>query len=333
MRSKTSFPSVCWTAVILLLWMQAFSSEAFSEAGSAALLQDLSFKSTAKQTTILLKANRAFDYTSYYPNPRLFILDIPAAQSRLEGNSIAIKTSLVDNATVTHIGEGQRYLVRIEFNLNQPIQYALHNEGSNLQITFATIGSAEPVRVNELASPEAKAAERKTANEVAETPAKVATTHAAATIAEDSSNVSSTKEVVAKPNFRRTEGQTLINDVTIEEDDQQLKFTLQTTSKPSFRHFQLDGPSRLVIDVDSSSFKIARRAVEVRSDLIRRVRFGYGDSQSGKLVRCVFDLNQKTPYKISGTDSGLVIQFAKQAAAVVTQVAQNREPQSQFALS
>ena len=332
MRSKTSFPSVCWTVVILLLWMQALSSVAFSEAGSASLLQDLTFTSSAKQTTILLKANRAFDYTSYYPNPRLFILDIPAAQSRLERNTIAIKTSLVDVATVTHIGEGQRYLVRIEFNLNQPIQYALHNEGSNLQITFATIGSVESARVNEPASPEAKAAERKTASEAAETPAKVTTTDSAARIADDS-NASSTKELAAKPNIHRVQGQTLINDVTIEEDDQQLKFTLQTTSKPSFRHFQLEGPRRLVIDVDSSSFKIARRAVEVRSDLIRRVRFGYGDSQSGKLVRCVFDLNQKTPYKISGTDSGLVIQFAKEAAAVVTQVAQNRESRSKSALS
>ena len=141
MRSKTSFQSIRWTILILLLWLQTLSSQAMSQVGSAALLQDLTFKSTANQTVVVLKANRAFDYTSYYPNPRLFILDVPAAQSRLEQNSIAIKTSLVDFATITHIGEGQRYLVRIEFNLNQPIQYALHNEGPNLQLSFSSTGS------------------------------------------------------------------------------------------------------------------------------------------------------------------------------------------------
>src|SRR5207249_9127948 len=81
--------------------------------------------------------------------------------------------------------------------------------------------------------------------------------------------------------------QTLINDLTIKEDSQQLQFTMQTTAKPSFSHFELQGPARLVIDINNSNFKISQRTVKVRSDLIQRIRFGYGDSQQGKLVRCV----------------------------------------------
>jgi type IV pilus secretin PilQ/predicted competence protein len=338
MRSKTSFPSIRWTILILLLWLQALSSQAMSQAGSAALLQDLTFKSNANQTVVVLKANRAFDYTSYYPNPRLFILDIPAAQSRLEQNSIAIKTSLVDFATITHIGEGQRYLVRIEFNLNQPIQYALHNEGSNLQISFSSTGSPEVIQTNDTSSAERKSAQLKPVSEEGRAvTAKAVTAQEPATgvlppTTENPSNPPSAKDQAAKANIHRAESQTLINDVTIEEDGQQLKFTLQTTSKPSFRHFQLDGPKRLVIDVDSSSFKISQRAVEVHSDLIQRIRFGYGDSQRGKLVRCVFDLNRKAAYKISGTDSGLVIQFTKEANPAA-QVAQDNGPSRDSALS
>ena len=44
------------------------------------LLQDLSFTSSSEQTNVAVRASRPFDYTSYYPNPRLFILDITGAQ-------------------------------------------------------------------------------------------------------------------------------------------------------------------------------------------------------------------------------------------------------------
>jgi len=165
MRSKTSFPSNRWTILILLLLVQALSSLAVSQAISPALLQDLTFKSTANQTVVVIKANRTFDYTSYYPNPRLFILDIPAAQSRLQQNSIAIKGSLVDYATITQIGEGQGYLVRIEFNLNQPIQYALHNDGSNLRINFSSIGLAEVNQANDTPSGEQKSTQLQSGSE------------------------------------------------------------------------------------------------------------------------------------------------------------------------
>jgi hypothetical protein len=51
------------------------------------------------------------------------------------------------------------------------------------------------------------------------------------------------------------------------------------------------------------------------------------------LVRCVFDLNHKVAYKISGTDSGLIIQFAKEGNPVASQVARKLEPSPELALS
>src|SRR5262249_22555132 len=137
----------------------------------------------------------------------------------------------------------------------------------NLQINFSSVGLA-----NDAPGDKKKAAQLQPGSaELEEIASKseVAEESGGSTLARAGGhlpNRSLDKEQVANVG-----SQTLISDVTIEEDGQQLKFTLQTTSKPSFKHFQLDGPSRLVIDVDSSSFKIARRAVEVHSDLIQRI--------------------------------------------------------------
>jgi|GEM_PF-383466 len=316
MRSKT-FPSIRWTLPFFLLCSQVLSSVAAPPAVALpTLLQDLGFKTVANRTVVVVRANRVFDYTSYYPNPRLFILDIPGAQSGLQNNSVAIGTSLVDVATITRIGEGQRGLVRIEFSLNQPIQYALHNEGSNLQIHFSPIG--EPGQGSDRLGADKSGLPRPGNEEIKDAAKPVA--------GEERVDLSHKKELPRTQSSIPGEGgksPSLISDVKIEEDAQQIQFVLQTTGKPSFKHFQLDGPNRLVVDVDSSSFRISRRAVEIHSDLIQRIRFGYGDSQQGKLVRCVFDLTRKAPYSISGTDSGIIVQFAKQGQADPLQLTQS----------
>jgi type IV pilus assembly protein PilQ len=324
MRSKISIPFKRWTTLIFLLWVQSLSSQVTAQAISTiAFVEDVSFKTSSKQTVVTIKANRAFDYTSYYPNPRLFILDIPGAQSRLQENSVAMKTSLVDYASITRIGEGERFLVRIEFNLNQPIQYTLHSEGATLRINFQPVGSAAG-QASDIPGSDGIAlshSDRETGRQKStQSPAKEDQVQRPLTPASSPRTV----QAMAK-------SQTPINDVAIEEDDQQIQFLLQTTGKPSFKHFQLAGPNRLVIDVDSSSFRMSRRAVEVHSDLIRRVRFGYGDSQGGKLVRCVFDLSRDATYKISGTDSGIIVQFAKgkEDAAAIRTVQDQQRPQHQ----
>jgi hypothetical protein len=89
---------------------------------NTAALQGISFVQDAYHTEIAIEADRTFDYTSYYPNPRLFILDIPAARTQLEKNFIDFKTGQVDFASIAQIGEGPRPMIRIEFSLTRAIQ-------------------------------------------------------------------------------------------------------------------------------------------------------------------------------------------------------------------
>src|SRR5258706_13987481 len=72
------------------------------------LLQDLSFSGNGDQTNVSVHASRPFDYTSYYPNQRLFILDITGAQSSLEKTFVDLKTTQVEFASGSQIWDGPR---------------------------------------------------------------------------------------------------------------------------------------------------------------------------------------------------------------------------------
>ncbi len=235
------------------------------------LLQDLSFTSNSEQTNVAVRASQPFDYTSYYPNPRLFILDITGAQSSLEKNFVDLKTNLVEFASVSQIGDGPRPLVRVEFNLARAVQYSLKPEGSKLFLTFRALN---PV-VSEIATNLGQAV----GNRSIETAAK-------------------------------SQG-ALPGELALNEDSEQIELLLPTASKVSVKHFELQSPNRLVIDVAGSVYKVSKQAVKIDSDLIRKIRFGYGDTEQGKLVRCVFDLSRKTTYAVQPAEGGVLIRLQK----------------------
>jgi hypothetical protein len=297
MRSNNLLRFTKLTILILLgLRVPAALPQSLTETGSGpVLVQDLAFKSAPDQTVIVIRASRKFNYFFYYPNPRLLILDIPEAQAQLEKNFIDMKTSLVDFATITQIGEARKSLLRFEINLIKPIQYSFHPEGSNLRLILNSTDSSPVDQFSETALPDQQSTGSKPDAEAAQSNSQAQNrVEGKVKLGESITESSLRGDQAIQPAT-----QTLINDLTIGEDSQQLQFTLQTTAKPSFSHFELQAPARLVIDVSNSSFKISRRAVKLNSDLIQRIRFGYGESQQGKLVRCVFDLAHKAPYKIS----------------------------------
>ena len=285
MRSK-HFGKVLNLTLLMLLGCGLCSSSLHAEIpvtpSAPAVLQELSFSSDATQTKIAIRANQAFDYTSYYPNPRLFILDIPGAQPHLDKNFVDFKTTQVDFASVSQIGEGPRPMVRIEFNLVSAVHYSLKPEGNSLLLTFKAM------------NPSLAEAERRMAE-----PRPLAPKQA---------------EMAPKGTFQP-------RDVALREDDQQIELILPTASRPSFKHFELASPSRLVIDIDDSIYRVSKQFVKLESDIIRRIRFGYGDSQQGKLVRCVFDLSRQTAYTVEAADAGVVIRFQKPGMTASTKPA------------
>jgi type IV pilus secretin PilQ/predicted competence protein len=291
MRSKTlSRPLLL---ILLLLGFRAQPSwgQSAGSEGTVAHLKALTFSENPNQTTIDILADRAFDYTSYYPNPRLFILDVLGAESSLEKNFVDFKTAQVDFANVTIIGEGQKPMVRIEFNLVRAIQYSLQSDRGKLRLVLSSLRQSLPqTPLAGSVSPKSK---------------------------ENSTTLQDQKGVT--------------RDVSIVEDERELTLSIQTTAKPEFKFFELDSPNRIVVDVEGSEFKVSHQSLRLRTDLIQKIRFGYGESQQGKLVRCVFDVSRKSPYTVEASESGLVIRFHKQAVASVRQPSAPVEKQPESA--
>jgi len=268
MRSRYFCRVVVMTLIVLGSARPLVTAQTPRSSDGPVLLQDLSFSSSGDQTDVAVRGSRPFDYTSYYPNPRLFILDITGAQSSLEKNFVDFKTNQVEFASVSQIGDGPRPMVRIEFNLARAIQYSLRPDGSKLFVTFRAL--------NAIAS---------------ESPATL-----------DKPLATLSSQPVAR------------GELSLNEDNEQIELLLPTANKVLVKHFELQSPNRLVIDVSGSVYRVTKQAVKIESDLIRKIRFGYGDTEQGKLVRCVFDLARKAKYSIETAEGGVLIRFQKVSA-------------------
>jgi uncharacterized protein DUF3108/AMIN domain-containing protein len=126
------------------------------------------------------------------------------------------------------------------------------------------------------------------------------------------SEAAANEEVVATSAPAVAKPQSLVaGELEFKEDSEQIEFLIPTASKVTVRHFELQSPNRVVIDVSGSVYSVSKQSVKINSDLIRKIRFGYGDTEQGKLVRCVFDLSRKATYSVIPAEGGVLIRFQK----------------------
>jgi type IV pilus secretin PilQ/predicted competence protein len=246
---------------------------ALETAGNPAI-QDFSCRQEGGQTVVVVTADAAMDYTTSYPNPRLFLLDIPGAKLRLSQKFFDVRTPQVEFASIMRVGE-EKELVRIEFNLHQPVHFDLKPQGQQLVLRFSSLSTGEAVPSD---SPTAA---------ISSLPAPVFN-HGVLTFVEG----------------------------------ENYQFTLKTAGTPSFKYFELKNPTRLVIDLENTTFSTQPQLLAVNAGPVGKIRFGYGRGGPGKIARCVFDLNQKSNFRIENHDSELVVLFPRES-----NLASNSSPQ------
>ncbi len=281
MRGTKTIRLIGLGGFILLYIAAGRVAMALETAGNPAI-QDFSCRQEGGQTVVVLTADAAMDYITSYPNPRLFLLDIPGAKLRLSQKFFDIRTPQVEFASITRVGE-EKELVRIEFNLHQPVHFDLKPQGQQLVLRFSSLSTGEPI---------------------------------------PSDNPISATVGVPAP----VSNQDVLN-VTERENYQ---FTLKTAETPSFKYFELKNPPRLVIDLENTTFLTRPQLLAVNAGPVGKVRFGYGRGGLGKIVRCVFDLNHKSNFKIENQKLGLVVLFPREATMASndsSQIAKGQEAQ------
>jgi hypothetical protein len=132
MRGKKTVPLIQLLVLILFTILSAGLSPALQAASQGSWIQDLSCQQQGEQTIVTITADQALDYATAYPNPRLFLLDIPGANLQMTQKFFNLQTTQVDFATLSRIGEGSQETVRIEFNLRRPVHFDLRTQGNQL---------------------------------------------------------------------------------------------------------------------------------------------------------------------------------------------------------
>jgi type IV pilus assembly protein PilQ len=215
---------------------------------------------------VTLVADQAMEYSTAYPNPRLFLLDLPGARLELAQKFFDVRSRQVEFVSLYRLGE-DKDAVRIEFNLRQPVHFDVRPEGSRLVLVFSSLDPASPG------------------------------TEASAQLA---------------PPVKQASTRNSHSELVSWDAQDPAQFTIRTNVPPAFKYFELKNPSRLVIDVENTTFANTPQVFNVGQGLVGKVRFGYGDTKPGKIVRCVFDLSREATYTVAESENGLMITFEKE---------------------
>ena len=284
---------------------------------------------------VLLRTSGAPAYTSYSPAPGVFVVDLTGT-TRSAGVSVppllppAVKSIVAED--VTEMGSS---LTRVTFHFADaivpeiaaveqavvltvpataiPIENAHVSEDSLpavVPVTPPQTAAVEPV-----AEPRVEPVVEPVVETIADAPADPIVEPAAEPVVEPLHEAvaptaqAAVIEDVALPRahaIRRIDAKTVGENVEVR---------IAGDGKLTYKAFRLEGPSRLVIDLEGVKNAAAKNVVEVADDVVKRVRVAQFQPT---VARVVVDLAQKSDYDIAAVGDELRIAFGSSAVASKT---------------
>jgi type IV pilus assembly protein PilQ len=108
----------------------------------------------------------------------------------------------------------------------------------------------------------------------------------------------------------------VVKDVSVSANGESLEFKIAASQDSKFTYFELQSPHRLVIDFHGNQNNIGFKEKRIDSAGVERVRTSFFSDQTRKATRIVFDLAEKTPYRVLEDGGGIVrIVFGETARA------------------
>ena len=137
-------------------------------------------------------------------------------------------------------------------------------------------------------------------------------------------------EPVAAPTRRGS----VVRAISLIERPDHSEVAIEAEGLPEYKTFELDHPSRLVLDLPNAVVKVGRRFLPGEGKPVTAVRIGQF-SPNPPVARIVIDLKQREPYKVSAAVNQLRVRFNAERAkesAPAPELPVN-EPSFQFALN
>jgi type IV pilus secretin PilQ/predicted competence protein len=280
---------------------------------------------------VLLRTNGAPAYTSYSPAPGVFVVDLTGT-TRSAGVSVppilppAVKSIVAED--VTEMGSS---LTRVTFRFAdaispeiaaveqavvvtvpataipiETVQIPEQSMPAVVPVTPAQTADLEPL-VEPLVEPLAEPLVERTAEPIVEAISDVPADPVAEPLAEPiAQEPVRTADDAALPRaraIRRIDAKTTGDDVEVR---------IAGDGKLTYKAFRLEGPSRLVIDLEGVKNSAVKNVIEVGDDVVKRVRVAQFQPT---VARVVVDLTQKSDYDIAAVGDELRIAFGATAVA------------------
>lgn len=274
---------------------------------------------SSPEPRLLLHTNGTPVYTSYSPQPDVYVVDLPRTA---KANGLSVPTNLpssVASVAVDDAVELGRPLTRVTLRFTEPMSPTTENEGSSVVVKLApSQKKTEPVAlaaVEAFDSPEDRpsVSEETLRNESSPTAGRVAeSTPSPANVAAPEVPVVPAVAAVHKPVGRPARNLEAVETTGSGVD---LRVLLRADGDLKWKTFTLKNPHRLVVDLEGVVNRVRRPRVDVNDPIVKSVRVAQFASAPKPVTRVVIDMNELIGHGAEPQGATLSIAFGDDRSA------------------
>jgi type IV pilus assembly protein PilQ len=242
-----------------------------------AQVQEASFSEDADGARVVLSSDSPLTYTAYEPRPDLLVVDLPGVSLSDKFAPLApAPNTFVSSVRVEPIAEMGKQLTRVTIAHREGLRYDVRSVGQGLAIALDS-GSMTSVAEDTTAPSAAPAAAAPAP------PVRVADSKPAPVV------------VKVPP---RGEIAHQLEEIRVASAGDSVTISLLGDGVFAPKDFVLENPPRVVVDLPGVHNGVKRRVLNVKSDLVTRVRVSQFQAAPDEVTRVVLDLSRPMPHAV-----------------------------------
>lgn len=276
-------------------------------------------EAAGESVRVEIRSSTSVDYTSYEPDLRRFILEIPNVDLSALPDELVIGEKGVSKAVITELpSQGRGSHARIEFIAEGLLTSRVVPQGRTLAVVLTADTSTTFIGdVDDAAATPAGPAE---ARPVA-VPATVPTVSY-----EAGEDLPVAEPMPAGPADQLSFPASAVTGVVTESGGPGASIAIIGDGTLEHRAFALEDPHRVVVDLLGVINGVPEKTIELGKEPVSRVRIAQFQSSPEPIVRVVLDVTRKVDYEIVSDDYGLRVLLEEEAWAYRSEPESEDEP-------
>ena len=256
---------------------------------------------SAPTARLILRTSGTPAYTSYSPTPDTFVIDLSGASKAPSLTIPSLLPPSITSVTAEEVTEMGTRVMRVTVHLAQPAALQASADDHAVAVMLPAKEEALPAvtTVVEAVKPVEEPVVKTEPLGSATVPAAVG----------DASRVPGGETPPVRPAETPALRAKTLKSVTTSGSGPTLSVQLAADGDVVYNAFSLEKPSRLVIDLNDVTDKVAKGAIDVNGAVVKKVRVAQFKGGAEPVTRVVVDLAAKSPYKVTKDGDRLVVTF------------------------